>query len=206
MYSTYSNKNYHFTRKHFLIIIVVFVFITLFPAFAEAGAESGELFGYKIGDKYPANENTIVNKRYVSDIFNIVAENPIKPKGIQGVSVSTTVQTFTIIDIFSWNKFDSVEKGRIFADKYVAILRAKYPEARDTISLNSILNTFSVELNKEYQLTVDCPIDNIVSSRVVIKLEAIGSLRKKLNGLMRKEYNAALLLDAAKSEDFTDGL
>ena len=81
-------------------------------------------------------------------------------------------------------------------------LRAKYPEARDNIGY-SLLNTFSVELNKEYQLTVDCPGGSIVSSMVIIKLEAIGSFREKLNGLKRKEYNAALLLDASKSEDFT---
>ena len=204
MYSTYNEKNYHFIHKHSLITIALFAFIILFPTFADAGAESGELFGYKIGDKYPVNKNTIVKKGGVlGNLFEIVTENPIKPKEIQEVSVSTTVQTFTIIDIFSRNKFDSSEKKYNFADKYAAILRAKYPEA---INNNPNLKTLSVELNKEYQLIVDIPSLPILSNTVEIKLRAIGGLSKKLYGLKNKEYDAALLLDAAKSEDFTDGL
>jgi hypothetical protein len=203
MYSTYSNKNYHFIHKYSLIIIVLFTFFILFPTVADAGAESGELFGYKIGDKYPANKNTIVKNNVVLNIFEIVTESPIKPKEIQEVGVWTTVQTFTIIDIISRTKFDSFEKSIIFADKYAAILRAKYPEAIDSIYSSSKI--LSVELNKKYRLIVDRP-SSPVSNNVLIKLEAIGSLRKKLNGLKNKEYNATLLLDASKSEDFTDGL
>jgi hypothetical protein len=209
MRSTYSDKNYHFIHKHSLTIIILFALIILFPTLADAGAESGEFFGYKIGNKYSVNKNTIVKKSNYGGIvldylFEIVTEDPINPKEIQEVSVSTTIQTFTIIEIFSRNKFDSHKKACDFADKYAAILRAKYPEAIDN---NSNYKKLSVAFNKEYQLTVDMPaILNLLSHIVEIKLEAIGSLSRKLHGLKNKEYDAVLLQDASKSEDFAEGL
>lgn len=95
------------------VVITSFVLIIFSSTDTSAGAESGEFFGYKIGDNYPINSNTSVKKkssisdgRVSSNILEIVTENPIKPKEIQEVRVSTTVQTFTIIDIFAYNKFD----------------------------------------------------------------------------------------------------
>ena len=177
---------------------------------ADAGSESGELFGYKIGDKYPVKANTLVKKRLsVSDgsissyILEIVTESPIKPKEIHKVSVSTTVQTFTIIDIISCNEFDSYEKADDFADKYTTLLKAKYPETKNDAFL-LIGEEFSTKFNNEYILTIKRYSNG--KHTVRIHFRAIGDVNKRLNCLKDKEYNAALQLDATKPEVFLDGM
>jgi hypothetical protein len=104
--------------------------LILLPSIAFADARNGELFGYKIGDVYPVTESTIEStmgqwNEFLTR-FDVISENPQKPKNIGEVSVLITMKSYTILYIGSETKFDSYDKAKSFAIDCEKILIAKY--------------------------------------------------------------------------------
>ena len=168
------------------------------PSIANASAGNGELFGYKLGEKYPVDESTLGKSRGL--VLDIVAQKPVKPEEIGEVTVITTVKSYTIIEIHSDNRFASRKEAQVFAAKYAGIFVAKYPKAKldfhstEARELDAILN------DKYHLLVLVYDLEN-GGAGVQINLSPLTSY----NQLVMDEYNS-LFLEGADSEGLTKGL
>ena len=103
--------------------VVVMAVLAMFGwfAIALAGPIEGELFGYRLGSRYPATDDT---KGYHSILGStvILAEKPEKPADFQRVELITTPKTFTIINIYGIAEFLDEKQAKALAAQYADIL------------------------------------------------------------------------------------
>jgi hypothetical protein len=177
---------------------------------ARADASEGELFGYKLGDRYPVSELTQGRRLSVfrPALLELVAEHPVKAKDIDEVHLVTTLKSYTIASIFSVNTFDHREDAEIFAQQYAAILRAKYPEwQRERDSLG--IGVLRLKLRGKFQLAVSLLVgtqnEPDENPSVQITLKYIDELEQDFNRLAEKERNE-LILEHGEAEGKLEGL
>ncbi len=98
------------------------------PAVVFADAGDGQFMGYELGGNYPVPSSGSL--RTTTGNLLIVAEDPVKPAGIEQVSlVATPVsRTISYIDAASWHATEN--EAREIGRHYVELLRAKYPDWR----------------------------------------------------------------------------
>jgi len=96
------------------------------PAAALPDAGDGQFMGYELGENYPATSQN--SARTTTGNLLFVAEKPVKPAGIEQVSlVATPVsRTISYIDAASWHATE--DEARETGRRYVELLRAKYPD------------------------------------------------------------------------------
>lgn len=115
------------------IALFSFAFLVIFHVTAYADARKGELFGYRLGDKYPVTSKTVIQYG-PSDfppttmVFIVTAERPVKPLEIGNVYLMVSRKSYTILAIYAHTGFASETQKQAFAKKYAEILRATYPE------------------------------------------------------------------------------
>lgn len=92
---------------------------------AQAGPLEGELFGYRLGAKYPVGDTT---RGYFSSMGEAVlnAEKAEAPEGFDRVEIITTPKTFTIANIYAKAEFEHEAKAKEFEGKYADLLRTMY--------------------------------------------------------------------------------
>lgn len=96
------------------------------PAVAFADAADGEFMGFKLGDDYPqapANSLTTTTGNVL-----ILADDPVKPAGIQQVNLVVTPMSLTIGRIIASSSYDTEEEARQAGRRYAELLRVKYPD------------------------------------------------------------------------------
>ena len=102
---------------------------------ALAGPPEGDLFGYRLGDRYPVGEFTRGHYSGFSSMV-VVAEKPV-PADFTRLEVITTVKTFTITNIYAIAEFADEEKAKAFESRQVkewsALYGGKCPPIEATI-------------------------------------------------------------------------
>jgi len=97
----------------------------LASSLANAGPLEGDLFGYRLGAKYPVGDAT---RGYFSFMGQAVllAEKPEAPPGFDRVELVTTPKTFTIANIYATAEFEDEFKAKAFEVKYADLLGTMY--------------------------------------------------------------------------------
>lgn len=119
---------------------------------AHAGPLEGELFGYRLGARYPVGEAT---RGYFSFMGQAVllAEKPEVPAGFDRVEVITTPKTFTIANIYAKAEFDGEASAKEFEAKYADLLSTMY--SPKCSPLKAYLDeALKLLCSKSYELTV----------------------------------------------------
>ena len=96
------------------------------PAVALADANNGQFMGYELGKTYA--ESPQAGERTSTGNLLIRAEHPVKPDGVEEVSLVVTSVTRTIAYISAASWFASEAEARAGARRYIELLRAKYPD------------------------------------------------------------------------------
>jgi hypothetical protein len=135
------------TAQKFLLPLLLFGSLA-----AHAGPLEGELFGYRLGSKYPVGEAT---RGYFSFMGQAVlnAEKAEMPAGFDRVEVITTPKSFTVANIYAKAEFDDEAKAKEFEAKYAELLRTMYgPKCP---SMKAYLEeALKIRCAKTYELTV----------------------------------------------------
>lgn len=100
------------------------------PITALADATRGELFGYRIGDRYTASTNLTRDAKYDGKTITAVASNPAKPPDMGDVYLGLYIWTRTIRTIYSITEFTWESEADSFKKKYSQLLQEKYVSAR----------------------------------------------------------------------------
>ena len=184
-------------------LLLISSILLLFPATVGADASEGELFGYKLLDKYPITETTVGKLTWTGHFFEIKANNPVKPDDIDEVRVMVTLKSSTIIHIYSHTEFDAFKEAKDFVWRYAAILEAKYSQ-HDISPFTTDLNfeVLNIHLQKNYWLYVglfEAERDDKKHS-VQIGLRPTGKLEKETELLGTKERDQRIL-EQAEGED-----
>jgi hypothetical protein len=91
---------------------------------ARAGAREGELFGYRLGARYPLTSQT---RTGMSGFFRYVyAEHPVKPRTISEVTLLTTPKTLQIVAITGLRGFSDRATAWRFFNVFAPMLGAHY--------------------------------------------------------------------------------
>ena len=168
------------------------------PAMA-GDAYDGELFGYKIGEKYPVTDET---KGFFSIVgsWEIVTEHPVKPDEMKEVRIVASAKTFIIGNIFSVTEFDTEKEAKAFAEKYENLLEIRYIKG---LKKKSYLNPsrLRLELSGNYflRVAVHNPDKRKPEFSVHIGLQSCCSKWEKLRPLFDKELSAVSADDRFKS-------
>ena len=107
--------------RRFLLLCLLAV-----PALALPDANDGRFMGYQLGETYPAVPKT--SEITTSGNLLIVAEDPVKPDGIDEVSLIATPETRTIGYIAATSWHDTEEAARANGRRYAEALRKIYPD------------------------------------------------------------------------------
>jgi len=145
-------------RKLFLLFIHISLIFTAPLSYADA--TEGELFGYKLGDKYTFTDKTIALPH--GKEFHTLAETPVTPEDIEYVLLNITATSHTITQMVTETIFENNQDALSFAKKYANILRAKYgkyetkPIAFNLINFDSVFPSILLQLEFEdtHMLTV----------------------------------------------------
>ena len=94
-------------------------------ASATAGVLEGDLFGYRLGAKYPLNQAT---RGYVDVMGGLIvlAEKPEMPDDFQHVELILTPKSKTIVNIFAVAEFSAGSKAKSFASRYADLLETMH--------------------------------------------------------------------------------
>jgi hypothetical protein len=119
---------------------------------AHAGPLEGELFGYRLGSKYPVGEAT---RGYFSLMGQAVlnAEKAEMPTGFGRVEVITTPKSFTVANIYAKAEFEDAAKAKEFEAKYADLLRTMYGSKCPNVKAY-LEEALKVHCAKAYELTV----------------------------------------------------
>ena len=93
---------------------------------AIAGPPKGELFGYRLGDKYPVGPQTEFEAGDFIAAKLIVAEKPEKPDNFGTVKLMVTPKSFTIFYVYADSEFPNEKTAKVFADSYAQLLNKQY--------------------------------------------------------------------------------
>ena len=96
------------------------------PGVAVPDANDGQFMGYQLGGSYPTVPK--VSEITTSGNVLIVAEDPVKPDGIDEVSLIATPETRTIGYIAATSWHDTEEAARANGRRYAEALRTIYPD------------------------------------------------------------------------------
>jgi len=89
---------------------------------AFAGPPEGELFGYKLGSKYPATDSTPAKWHTLLQTLTVVADNPEKSDEFQRVELMITPITYTIGKIIGIAEVVSEKEAKDIAARYTDLL------------------------------------------------------------------------------------
>ncbi|MEY8688303.1 MAG: hypothetical protein AB9M53_00305 [Leptothrix sp. (in: b-proteobacteria)] len=119
---------------------------------AQAGPLEGELFGYRLGKKYPVGDAT---RGYFSFMGQAVlnAERAEAPAGFDRVEIITTPKTFTIANIYGKAEFEDEAKAKEFEGKYADLLRTMYGGKCPAIKAY-LDEALKLACSRSYELTV----------------------------------------------------
>ena len=92
---------------------------------ANATPLEGDMFGYRLGDRYPVSATTH-GRRGVTRGFELAAEKPTKPAGFKELGMVMTSKTYTIVNIYGTAQFASLARANAFAAKYRDLLTTLY--------------------------------------------------------------------------------
>jgi hypothetical protein len=96
------------------------------PAIAFPDANDGQFMGYELGRSYPTEPGS--SEVTASGNLLIVAEDPVKPAGIDEVSLIATPETRTIGYIAATSWHDTEDEARANGRHYAEALRTLYPD------------------------------------------------------------------------------
>ena len=132
------------------ILLLASVFTAL--SAAHAGPLEGELFGYRLGTKYPISDAT---RGYFSFMGQAVlnTEKPEMPAGFDRVEVITTPKSFTIANIYAKAEFEDEAKAKTFETKYADLLRTMYGGKCSAIKAY-LDEALKLGCSRSYELTV----------------------------------------------------
>jgi hypothetical protein len=114
-----------------------------------ADARQGDLFGYRLGTRYPMTTNT---RTGMSGIFRYVeAENATKPETISEVTLLTTPKTLQIVAVSGRRSFRDTAEAWHFFNVLTPMLASHYNiRWRDNRTQNGV----EVILSSRYRLSV----------------------------------------------------
>jgi hypothetical protein len=96
------------------------------PAVALADAANGQFMGFKLGDDYPQAPEGSVST--TTGNLLILADDPVKPAGIQQVNLVVTPMSLTIGQIIASSWYDTEAQAREAGRHFAELLRVKYPD------------------------------------------------------------------------------
>lgn len=108
---------------------LLLTFIVLgFSSVTWAGPLDGELFGYKLGTRYPLTDKT--QGRFYSALGQVMllAEWPKKSDDFQRIELITTPKTLTIANIYGIAEFSNEAPAKAFATRYADLLSTVYAD------------------------------------------------------------------------------
>jgi hypothetical protein len=116
---------------HKLITLISFLLLSLQ---ANADANDGELFRYKLGNQYPINNQTEAIGNFESPPFFFPVEQPVKPANVGEVSLSFTPISFTILSIATNRSFEAQQEDAAdnLVNEYKTLYKTKYSDWEDT--------------------------------------------------------------------------
>ncbi|MCA2969296.1 MAG: hypothetical protein O9345_04375 [Burkholderiaceae bacterium] len=88
---------------------------------AAAGVQDGDLFGYRLGTRYVATEQTR-GYTFGMESVAIVADKPVKSEDFTRVELIVTPKTLTIGNIYGVREFDKEGDAKRFAAQYTDLL------------------------------------------------------------------------------------
>ena len=186
-------------RKFRLRVITLFslAFLFIFHLSAYADAGKGELFGYRLGDKYPVTSKTVIQYgpsdfAPTTRVFIVTAERPVKPSEIGNVYLMVSRKSYTIIEIYAHTQFASETQKQAFAKKYAEILQAQYPgQLFETGTHGYYATIWFGPKHDKYRLTVNVERFNMSppfsTGLAQIKLTYVNDIDGVFN-LAEKEY------------------
>ena len=138
-------------------ILLVVMTVLWFCPDAFAGPPEGELFGYKLGSKYPVTDSTQGSWNSFMEKMTVFAENPEKSDDFQRVELITTPKTFTIGNILGIAEVESEKEAKDIAARYTDLLKTLYgdkcpAEEANPYATYSLLKLLCAE---RYVLSVD---------------------------------------------------
>lgn len=119
---------------------------------AYAGPAEGELFGYRLGGRYPVNANT-QGQFFGLGSWVITAQKPTKPAEFSKVELIATPKTFTIANIYAFTEFTVESKARDLESRYADLLQTMYGDRCEPME-KFLEEAFKVLCGKKYELTV----------------------------------------------------
>ena len=120
---------------------------------ATAGdAYDGELFGYKLGDKYPLTDATQGHFSIMGGV-EIITEHPEKPDEMKEVWIVASVKTLTIGNIFSVTEFDTKKEAEAFIKKFKDLLDTRYSKGKK-IETRFDYQRLRIEFSDKYRLRI----------------------------------------------------
>ena len=124
---------------------------------AVAGPPEGELFGYKLGSKYPTTDSTQGSWSPFLETMTVFADNPEKSDDFQRVELTTTPKTFTIVNILGIAEVVGEKEANDIAARYTDLLKTLYAdkcpaEKANPYATYSLLKLLCAE---RYELSVD---------------------------------------------------
>lgn len=103
------------------ITVMVYILAVFGSCRVLAGPPDGEMFGYRLMDKYPVSENT----KWVN-MHNLIAENAAVPKSFSTVTLAVTPETYTVWAIAGEVKAHSEAESETIGRKYFALFEDMY--------------------------------------------------------------------------------
>jgi hypothetical protein len=196
---------------------LLLAFFALSTAAAAAGPVEGELFGYKLGAKYPVGKNTAI--QFGQALTKLRAEHAKVPRGFGDVELVVTPMSYTILSIGSENEFKSTADAEAFARRQSELIGGLYGDkclVRSSAPQGPFTNHLSMLCPGAIEVTVSRfappPDDGLLGGhdKVWVSLAyASGSPQyKRLSALLETE-NAAKRSEQARrsaSEDELRGL
>ena len=168
---------------------VVGLLLLTSPATA-SDAYDGELFGYKLGDKYPVTDATQGRFRRIFQNVEIITEHPEKLDEMKEVWIIASVKTFTIGNIFSITEFDTKKEAEAFIKKYKDLLDTRYSKGKKVRTIYDF-ERLNIELSDKYYLRIMFydPDKRQPKYKVHIGLEDCCAKEKEIDALMYREFD-----------------
>jgi hypothetical protein len=167
-----------------------------------ADANKGELFGYRIADKYGLTKST--SWRWEDNAYKgamlVTADRPNKPEGIGAVYLVVSPKSFTIVEIHSVNVFSSEAARKQFVMKFGETLRNLYGSQNCQLVTDPVQPLFCILGDKRYALAIETFDDN-VAIRIRPWTNGGNQLKKQLD-----QEIADSLRERANQSDLRKGL
>jgi hypothetical protein len=134
-----------------IFLVILAVLLSWTGVFA--GPLEGELFGYKLGSKYPATDDTQVAIHSFLRTITVVADNPEKSDNFQRVELIITPYTYTIGRIYGIAELASEKEAKDMASHYADLLKTLHGEQCPEEE-GAVWKTLRLICSGEYELEV----------------------------------------------------